>query len=135
LVAGFAIGLTTDLAWLFGSALRAEALAPPDPDAFDLATIFSVVFLDFAAALAMTDNNPIEERRLAPYTILRGSAQAAKPRRSALHVKHPEKAEAVQTDQDQIDRDDEIQEPRHDQDQDASEQSYNGGNMRSGDGH
>jgi hypothetical protein len=83
-------------------------LAPAGTDAFDLARIFSVVFLDFAAALAMTDNNPIEERGLAPYTILRGFAQAAKPHRSALHVKDPEKAEAVQTDQDEIDRDDEI---------------------------
>ena len=55
--------------------------------------------------------------------------------RPALHVKHPEKAEAVQTDQDQVDCDNKVEKPRHDQDQNASEQSYNGRNMRSGNRH
>jgi hypothetical protein len=50
-------------------------------------------------------------------------------------VKHPEKAEPVQTDQDQIDRDDKVQKPRHDQDQDACEQGHYGRNMRSGNRH
>jgi hypothetical protein len=43
-------------------------------DGFDFAAIFFV----FATALAMTCNNPQEERRCAPYTTLDGSAQGAK---------------------------------------------------------
>src|SRR4029077_1800119 len=76
-----------------------------------------------------------EGRRCAPYTTLRGSAQAAKPAFPALQVKHPEHAEPDQTDEDQIDRHDEIEQPRHQQDQDTRDQGDDGGNMRSGDGH
>ena len=61
-------------------------------DGFDFATVFSRFFLDFATALAMADNNPKRGRRCAPYTILTGSAQAAKPRFPALEMKHPEHA-------------------------------------------
>ena len=72
---------------------------------------------------------------MAPYTTLRGSAQAAKPRFPALQVKHPEHAEPDQADEDQVDRDDEIQQSRHDQDEDTRDQGDDGGNVGSGDGH
>ena len=66
-----------------------------------------------------------EGRRCAPYTTLRGSAQAAKPPfpGAGLEAKHLEDAETGQTDDDQVNGDDEIQEPRHEQDQDARDQS------------
>jgi hypothetical protein len=69
------------------------------------------------------------------YTILRGSAQAAKPCFPALEPKHLEYAEAGQTDYDQVNGDDEIQEPRHNQNQDSRNQGDDRGNVRSGDGH
>jgi hypothetical protein len=47
--------------------------------------------------------------RCAPYTILGGSAQAAKALFQALHVKPSEQTEPDQTDDDQIDGYDEIQ--------------------------
>src|SRR5882724_10264879 len=75
-----------------------------------------------------------EGRRCAPYTTLRGSAQAAKPRFPVLEVKHPEYAEPDQPDEDQVDRDDEVQEPRHDQDQDSRDQGDDGRNVRRADG-
>src|ERR1700743_1463682 len=62
--AGFAATLVDSLARLFFSPLRAvaggAALARAGADDFDFAAIFSGVFLDFATALAMTDNNPIK---------------------------------------------------------------------------
>jgi hypothetical protein len=69
------------------------------------------------------------------YTILRGSAQAAKPCFLALEPKHLEHAEAGQTDYNQVDGDDEIQESRHNQNQDSRNQGDDRGNVRSGDGH
>jgi hypothetical protein len=65
--------LAAGLTWLFFSALRAvaggAAFALVGVDDFDFAAIFSGVFLDFATALAMTDNNPIKgmgDGRLTP---------------------------------------------------------------------
>jgi hypothetical protein len=46
---------------------------------------------------------------LRAYTILGGSAQAAKPLFQALHVQPSEQAEADQTDDDQVDGYDEIE--------------------------
>ena len=54
---------------------------------------------------------------------------------SLLHMQRPEDAEAVQADQDQIDRDDEVEESRHDQDQDARKQGNDGRNLHSGNRH
>ena len=51
------------------------------------------------------------------------------------HVKHPEHAHTDQTDANQVDRDHQIEQPRHDQDQDAGDQGNDGGNVRSSDGH
>jgi hypothetical protein len=131
--------LDTGFAGAFVSGLRAEAAgaALPRADGFD----FAAVFLDFATALAMADDNPKRGRRCAPYTTLRGSAQAAKPlfpsSRSfqKLEAKHLEQAEARQTDDDQVNRDDEIQEPRRNQDQNSRKQGDDGGNVRRTNGH
>jgi hypothetical protein len=64
---------------LLPTALRALAdgsgLARTAADDFDFATIF----LGLATALAMTENNPQGDEEMAPYTILTGRAQAAKP--------------------------------------------------------
>jgi hypothetical protein len=85
--------------------------------------------------LAMDSNYPKKGEDCAPYTILRGSAQAAKPRFPALELQHPEHAQAGQTDYDQVDGDDEIQEPRHNQNQDSRDQGDDRGNVRSSDSH
>jgi hypothetical protein len=64
LLAVLATYFATGLIRLFGSALRAVAgtavLARAGEDGFDFATIF----LDFATALAMTDNNPIKGEKM-----------------------------------------------------------------------
>src|SRR5262249_27656269 len=52
-----------------------------------------------------------------------------------LQMQPFEDAESDQTDEDQIDRDDEIEEPRHDEDQDARDQGHDGRNVRGGDDH
>jgi hypothetical protein len=72
----------------------------------------------------------IRERRRerAPYTILGGSAQAAKPA-PKLDVEHPEKAQTRQTDENQIDRDYQIEKTRHDQNEDARNQGHDRLNM------
>jgi hypothetical protein len=61
------------------SAFRALAedagLAVPVMDDFD----FAAIFLALVTTLAMTEINPQEMNRWAPYTILSGPAQAAKP--------------------------------------------------------
>jgi hypothetical protein len=76
--------LPTGLAALFFNSLRALAdgtgLARTVADGFD----FAAIFFGLATALAMTENNPQEMKRWAPYTTLRGPAQAAKPC-SSLH--------------------------------------------------
>src|ERR1700682_2197436 len=63
-----ATGFLAALAGLFFSALRVPAggaaLARTGMDGCD----FAAIFFDFATALAMTANNPREERRWAPYT-------------------------------------------------------------------
>ncbi|MGH6711371.1 MAG: hypothetical protein ACREEK_20655 [Bradyrhizobium sp.] len=64
LLGAFATGLAIGLAGAFVRALRAEAAGAAfvAPDDFDFATVFatdfSTVFLDFATALAMADDNP-----------------------------------------------------------------------------
>jgi hypothetical protein len=104
----------------------------------------------------MDSNYPKKGEDCAPYTTLRGSAQAAKPLAKAfssevdpgsreenaskqklapLEPQHLEHAEAGQTDHDQVDGDDEIQEPRHNQNQDSRDQGDDRGNVRGGDGH
>src|SRR5579863_10519464 len=80
--------LPTGLAALFFSALRALAdgagLARTATDGFD----FAAIFFGLATALAMTENNPQEMKRSAPYTTLRGPAQAAKPSSQAYRCSH-----------------------------------------------
>src|SRR3954471_12633834 len=71
----------------------------------------------------------------APYTTLKGAPHAPKPRFPALEVKHPEYAKANQADEDQIDRHDEIEQSRHQQDQNSCNQGHDGGHVRGGDGH
>jgi hypothetical protein len=112
---------------LFLMALRAEAgaFARAGVDDFD----FAAVFLDLATALAMTCKHPREERECAPYTTLEGSAQAVEPS-GKLDVEHPEQAKTGQSDENQIDRDHQIEEARHDQNEDACNQGHNGLNMR-----
>jgi hypothetical protein len=117
LVAGFAAdlatgleaGLATCLATLFFSAFRAEPLgagfARAATDGFD----FAAIFLGLATALAMGKPIRLELSNLRAYTILGGSAQAAKPLFQALHVKPSEQTEPDQADDDQIDGYDEIQ--------------------------
>jgi hypothetical protein len=83
----------------------------------------------------MDSNYPKKGERCAPYTILRGSAQAAKPGFPALEPEHPEHAETGQTNDDQVDGDDEIQEPRHNQNQNSRDQGNDRGNVRSSDSH
>ena len=65
---------------------------------------------------------------------LDGSAQGARAIWS-LQVQPFKDTEADQADEDQINRDNEIKQPRHDQDQYARDQGNDGGHMRSGDGH
>jgi hypothetical protein len=134
-------GLATGLAGAFVSALRAEAagadFAPPDDFDFAtvLSTVFATAFLDFATALAMADYNPKREekmRALHHFGGVRASRETAFP---WLEAKHPEHAEPGETNDDQVNRDDEIQEPRHDQDQDSRDQGDDRGNVRGGEGH
>jgi hypothetical protein len=130
MTAAFLTTFTTGLAATFFKALRAGVVAAAF-DGFDFAT----VFLDFATALAMADNNPKRGRRSAPYTTLAGSAQAANPGFPLLEVKQPEHTEADEPDEDQVDRYNEVQQPRHDQDQNSRNKGNDGGNVRSSEGH
>jgi hypothetical protein len=134
-VAGLpAVGFGTAWAGLFFNALRALAggadFARAGADGFD----FAATFLDFDAALAMVY---ITRKRkwvggLTPR--FAGSTQAAEPA-SALHVKPLEQAEADQADANQIDRNHEIEEARHDQDQDASKKRHDRLNVGCSDDH
>jgi hypothetical protein len=135
LAATFAAGFGAGLAGLFFRALRAEAggaaLARAGMDGFD----FAATFLALEAALAMTDKQSARGGEgCAPYTTLNGSAQDANVV-STLHVKPFEQTEANQAGANQINRDHEIKQPRHDQDQDARDQGHYGRNVSSGDGH
>jgi threonine/homoserine/homoserine lactone efflux protein len=75
LPAGFATGLAAAfgaaLGALFFRTLRAcGAALRAGAEDFDFAAVFSAVFLDFATALAMSDNNPkrgVEDARLTPF--------------------------------------------------------------------
>src|SRR5260370_15781767 len=98
---------------------------------------FAAVFYSFEAALAMTANHPREEEGLAPYPILSGSAQAAGVwfLRATLQVKPLQHTHADQADADQINRDHQIEQPRHHQNQNASDQRHYGRNVSSSDGH
>ena len=63
--------------------------------------------------------------------------QAAKPPFPALHL-HMDPVQQTETDQpddDEIDSDDEVEQARHDQDQDAGDQGHDGRDMRAGDDH
>ena len=53
----------------------------------------------------------------------------------ALQVKHPENAQSHQSDKDEINGDDQIEQPWHDQDQNAGDQSNDGRNVGSGNRH
>jgi hypothetical protein len=66
---------------------------------------------------------------------LEGSAQAASSRFKRLHVKPFEQTETDQAGANKIDRYHEIEEPRHDQNQNAGDQGHDGGNVGSGDRH
>jgi hypothetical protein len=82
----------------------------------------------------MTENNPQEMRRWAPYTTLSGLAQAANEV-STLDMKPPQKAETDQAVQDEKDRNDKIEKPRHDQDQEAGDDGYDRRDMGDSQGH
>src|SRR5258707_2479691 len=100
-------------------------------DGFD----FAATFLALEAALSMTDKQSARGGEgCAPYTTLNGSAQDANVV-STLHVEPFEQPEPNQAGANQVDRDHEIKQPRHDQDQDARDQRHYGGNVSSGDGH
>jgi hypothetical protein len=74
-------------------------------------------------------------RRLRALHHFEGFRASRETRFPALELQHLEYAKPGQTDDDQVDGDDEIQEPRHDQNQDARDQGDKRGNVRSGDGH
>ena len=116
-------GFGAGLAGLFFSALRAVAggagFARAGADGFD----FAAIFFGLATALAMTANNPREGgklRALHHFGRFRASREGSGFAR--LHVEPSEQAETDQADEDQVDRDHEIEQPRHDQDQDACDQ-------------
>lgn len=71
---------------------------------------------------------------MAPYTILSGPAQAAKAP-SGLHMKPPQEPEPDQAVENQEDRYHEIEQPRHDQDQEARENGQDRRDMGNGEGH
>jgi hypothetical protein len=52
-----------------------------------------------------------------------------------LEVDPPQQAEADEADENQVDGNDEIEKPRHDQDQNACNQGHEGRHVRSGDNH
>jgi hypothetical protein len=83
----------------------------------------------------MDSNYPKKVRRLRALHHFEGFRASREPCFPALEPKHLEHAEAGQTDYDQVDGDDEIQEPRHNQNQDSRNQGDDRGNVRSGDGH
>jgi hypothetical protein len=83
----------------------------------------------------MDSNYPKKMRRLRALHHFEGFRASREPCFPALEPKHLEHAEAGQTNYDQVDGDDEIQEPRHNQNQDSRNQGDDRGNVRSGDGH
>src|SRR5436305_970711 len=115
--AGFvAAGFGAALAVLNGLRALAGAAGLMGADSFDFAAAFFV----FGAALAMAFRVSASGVEVAPYTTFcRFHARCGNPV-SALHLQHLEQAETRQTDKNQIDRDHEIEEARHDQDEDAS---------------
>src|SRR3954468_2816442 len=130
--AGFADGL----AGLFFSALRAAGAAfRTGADDFDFAAIFIAVFLDFATALAMAYRQSERGMGVARLHHFGGFRASRETRFPALQVQPFQHAESDQADADQIDRDDQVEQPRHDQDQDARDQGHDGLNVRSGDDH
>src|SRR5215212_7799840 len=128
---GFGVGS----AMLFFSALRAEAAGV----AFDRTGIedfdFAAVFFVFATALAMTANNPREEGKLRALHHFGGFRASREPRFKALEVKPFQQPETNQASANQIDRDHQVEQPRHDQNENASDQRHNGWNVGSRDGH
>src|SRR3990170_1275714 len=109
-----AVVLGAGLAGLFFSALRARAggaaLARAGADGFD----FAAVFLSLDAALAMTANNPLKGTGCAPYTTFGRPGASREDLLRASDLEHLEQTKARQTDEDQIDRDHQVQEARHD---------------------
>jgi hypothetical protein len=118
-----------------GAALRAGA------DGFDFAAVFSAVFLDFATALAMSHNDPKRGKKLGAlhhfdgFRASRETLVSQAIRDLRLYVKPAQQAQAHQADEDQVDRHNEIEQSRHDQDQNPRDQGNDGRHMRSGDGH
>jgi hypothetical protein len=83
----------------------------------------------------MTADHPRQEEghsRLTPFWALARKVRALD---STLQMKPSEDAKSEQADANQIDRDHEIEQPRHEQNKDAGDQGNNGRNMRSRDGH
>ncbi|MFN5720968.1 MAG: hypothetical protein ACK463_41730, partial [Bradyrhizobium sp.] len=110
LLAGFAAGLAAAFGAafraLFFSALRAGAALRAAAEGFDFAAVLSAVFaagfLDFATALAMSDNNPeggVEDARLTPFW-----GVPRKPRNPAfpLQVQPAQQAHPHEPDEDQV---------------------------------
>jgi hypothetical protein len=86
----------------------------------------------------MADNHPKrgeKMRALHHFEGFRASRETPLSRGYGLEMKHPEYAEPDQANEDQVDRDDKVQEPRHDQDQDSRNKRDDGGNVRRANGH
>jgi hypothetical protein len=81
----------------------------------------------------MTENHPLKIKRWGPYTTLGGEAQAGND--ISLHMKPLEKSQPNQAVEDKKDRDDQVEKPRHDQDQKAGDDGYDRRDMSDGEGH
>src|SRR5260370_2442664 len=129
LLEGFGAGL----AGPFARALRAggAAFTRAGMDGFDFAAIFFV----FATALAMTCKQSARGGEVARLTPLWAVPRKVRRPGSTLHGEPLEHAQTDQADANQIDRDHEIEQPRHDQNEDTGDQGHYGRNVRSGDGH
>src|ERR1700684_4190375 len=64
-----------------------------------------------------------------------GRPGASRANGVSLHMKPPQKPETDQAVEDEKDRDDEVEKPRHDQDQKAGDDGYDRRDMSDGEGH
>jgi hypothetical protein len=105
-------------------------------DAFD----FAAIFFDFATALAMAYRiRKWEVARLTPFWRVprkpRGTHFQRERVMPVLQMQPFQEAHADEADKDQVDRDNEIEKPRHDENEDARDQGHDGRNVRGCDDH